>query len=204
MLVISEDNPVAWKVLSEYVSVFQNLLTLNGDYKAVILRTVAAGIASNVPVLSMQCFHSIIDALSKTFDINHRQVLNELTSRLPLNEEGQQPQVEIIDDEMGDNETEADATTRRLREDLPSELEVDIRDVGYLLSAQRIAAEILTNICSPEGSESKDEMDDLSDAESVHDYDMSDHQNSNEICDFKIPVELTEAVKSHNIVEKVI
>lgn len=201
LLVISEDNPVAWKILSEYVSVFQNLLTLDGDFKTVILRTVAAGIASNVPVLSMQCFSPIIDALSKTFDINHRQVLNDLTSRLPLNESAEQPQVEVMDDEMAGEESEADASARRLREDLPTELDKEIKDVGYLLSAQRIAAEILTNICSPEGSESKDEIDDLSDAESVHDYDMS--ENSTQICEDKIPVELTEAVKAHKIVEKV-
>lgn len=205
LLVISEDNPVAWKMLSEHVSVFQSLLTLDGDYRAVILRTVAAGIASNVPVLSMQCFSPIVEALSKTFDINHRQILNDLTSRLPLNESGEdaQPKIEIVDDEMAGDETEENAATRRLREDLPTELEREINDVGYLLSAQRIAAEILTNICSPEGSDSKDDMDDISDAESVHDYDMSENGNGTQICEDKIPVELSEAVKAHKIVEKV-
>lgn len=205
LLVISEDNPAAWRILAEFVSVFQNVLKLEGtDYKTVILRTVVAGVASNVPALSIQCLNPIIETLSKTIEIDHRQVLNELTSRLPLNEnEVEKPTpVEIVDDEMGE-ESEADASARRLREDLPTELENDIKNVGYLLSAQRTAAEILTNICSSEGSESKDEMEDISDAESVHDYDINECQNGNGICEDKIPVEMTEAIKAHKIVEKV-
>ncbi|CAG9798168.1 unnamed protein product [Chironomus riparius] len=204
LLVISEDNPAAWRILAEFVSVFQNVLKLEGtDYKTVILRTVVAGVASNVPALTVQCLHPIIETLSKTIEINHRQVLNELTSRLPLNEnETQEPTaVEIVDDEMRE-ESEADASARRLREDLPTELDNDIKNVGYLLSAQRTASEILTNICSSEGSESKDEMEDISDAESVHDYDINEHQNGNGICEDKIPVEMTEAIKAHKIVEK--
>lgn len=205
MLVISEDNPTAWRILADFVSVFQNVLTLEGsDYKTVILRTVVAGVASNVPALSMQCLNPIMDTLSKTLEINQRQVLNEVTSRIPLNEnEVEEPTpVEIVDDDMGE-ESEADASARRLRDDLPSELENDIKNIGYLLSAQRTAAEILTNICSSEGSESKDEMEDISDAESVHDYDINEQQNGNGICEDKIPIELTEAIKAHKIVEKV-
>lgn len=205
MLVISEDNPTAWRILADFVSVFQNVLNLEGnDYKTVILRTVVAGVASNVPALSMQCLNPIMDTLSKTLEINQRQVLNEITSRIPLNEnEVEEPTpVEIVDDDMGE-ESEADASVRRLRDDLPSELENDIKNIGYLLSAQRTAAEILTNICSSEGSESKDEMEDISDAESVHDYDINEQQNGNGICEDKIPIELTEAIKAHKIVEKV-
>jgi len=203
LLVISEDNPTAWRILAEFVAIFQNVLKLEGtDYKTIILRTVIAGVASNVPALTMQCLNPIVDTLSKTIEINHRQVLNEITSRLPLNETEEPTPVEVIDDEMGE-ESEVDASTRRLREDLPTDIENDIKDVGYLLSAQRTAAEILTNICSSEGSELKDEMEDISDAESVHDYDINEHQNNNGISEDKIPVELTEAIKAHKIVEKV-
>lgn len=203
LLVISEDNAVAWRILAEYTTVFQNLLKIEGDFKADILRTVVAGIITNVPVLSIQNSSLVLEALNKTIEINHRNVLNELTSRLPLNEEQEAPQVEIMDDDMN-VETEREASTRRLREDLPSEIERDIKNVGYLLSAQRIAAEVLTNICSSEDSEMNEDIDDdLSDAESVHDYDTAEHQNGTQLSADKISVEISEAVKGLKIVEKV-
>jgi HEAT repeat-containing protein 3 len=204
--VISEDNPTAWRILTDYGTVFQDLMRIDGDFKAAILRTVAAGITSNVPILSMQNLSLIMDALSKTLEINHRTVLNELTSRLPLSEDERTQDlaapIEIVDDEMNE-ESEADASARRLREDKPSELDNDIKNTGYLLLAQRVAAEILTNMCSNEDSEMNEDMDDdLSGAESVNDYDASE-QNGHQIAGDKIPVEISEAVKSHVIVEKV-
>lgn len=208
LLVISEDNPTAWKVLADYGTVFQDLMRIDGDYKATILRTVAAGIASNVPVLSLQNLSLIMDVLSKALEINHRTVLNAITSRMPLSEEERLQDsgapMEVIDEEMN-NESETEATTRRLKEDMPTELEKDIKEVGYLLAAQRIAAEILTNMCSSEDSEMNDDMDDdISGSESVHDYDIADHQQNGQIAGDKIPVEISEAVKAHGIVEKVI
>lgn len=208
LLVISEDNPTAWKVLADYGTVFQDLMRIDGDYKATILRTVAAGIASNVPVLSLQNLSLIMDVLSKALEINHRTVLNAITSRMPLSEEERLQDsgapMEVIDEEMN-HESETEATTRRLKEDMPTELEKDIKEVGYLLAAQRIAAEILTNMCSSEDSEMNDDMDDdISGSESVHDYDIADHQQNGQIAGDKIPVEISEAVKAHGIVEKVI
>jgi hypothetical protein len=202
LLVVSEDNPAAWKVLAEHATAFQNILQLDGSHKAAILRTVIAGVCSNVPVLSMQNFNSIIEAISKTLEINHRQVLNEITSRLPLNEgeaEKNAPAVEIIDDDM-EEETETDASARRLREDMPTQLDNDIKDVGYLLSAQRTAAEILTNICTIEDNDMGENMDD-SDPESVHDYDVT--ENGNQVSADKISNEISEAIQAHKIVEKV-
>lgn len=202
---ISEDNPTAWRILSQYGTVFQDLMRIEGDFKAVILRTVAAGITSNVPVLAMQNLCLIMDVLSKTLEINHRTVLNEVTSRMPLNEGDNQraAPVEIVDDEMNE-ETEEEASARRLREDMPTTLEKDVKEIGYLLSAQRIAAEILTNICSNGDSEANEDMeDDLSETESVHDYDTTEQPQNGNIVGDKIPVEVSEAVKAHKIVEKV-
>lgn len=201
LLVISEDNPSSWKILAEFEAVFQNILRLDGNHQTAILRTVIAGVCSNVPILSMQNFNLIIEALSKTIDVNHRQILNELTSRLPLNESERKapPPIEVVDENM-EEETETEASERRLREDMPTELDNDIKNIGYLLSAQRTAAEILTNICSTEDNEAGDMED--SDPESVHDYDVSEQSNGNQVSADKISPEMSETIKSLKIVEK--
>lgn len=72
---------------------------------------------------------------------------------------------------------------------------------GYLLSAQRMAAEILSNICNPDDEDLSEDIDEKSDAESVHDYDVAIHITQSNAD--KIPVETTEAIKAHQIVEKV-
>lgn len=149
----------------------------------------------------MQNLTLIIEALSRTIGINHRIVLNEITSKLPLNGTTP-PQIEVLDDEMNE-ESEADASNRRLKEDLPSELEQEVKMIGYLLSAQRISAEVLSNICTPEDDQTCEDIDDNSDPESVHDYDVSQQVNGNKLVADKIPVEVAEGIKAHQIVEKV-
>lgn len=147
-------------------------------------------------------FSGIIEALSKTIEINHRSVLNAITSKLPLNE-SKAPLLEVMDEEMTE-ETEADASLRRLREELPTELDQEIKLVGYLLSAQRISAEVLSNIvCTQEDEEMADDADDRSDAESVQDYDITQQTNGAQRGGDKIPIEIVEVVKSQQIVEKV-
>lgn len=99
-------------------------------------------------------------------------------------------------------ESEADASLRRLNEELPSDLEQEIKFTGYLLQAQRISAEILSNmICSPD-DEAFEDVDDKSDAESVQDYDGQNGNGSNASAD-KISAEAAEVLKAHNVVEKV-
>lgn len=156
---------------------------------------------ANVPELLMQNLTGIIAALSGTIEVNHRQVLNEITSKLPLNEV-RAPQIEVMDEEMND-EPEADASLRRLKDEMPTELEQEVKLIGYLLSAQRIAAEVLSNICTPDDEEMCEDVDDRSDTESVHDYDMTQPQNGNQASSDKIPVVVSEAIKSHLVVEKV-
>jgi hypothetical protein len=162
----------------------------------------------------MQNLQQIINSLGKTLNINHRSVLNSLTSKLPL--ESEPPPIEVMDEDMNEesevrnssinqsqklysNLFQADASLRRLQEDQPTEIETEIKLTGYLLSAQRMAAEILSNICNPDEASSED-IDDKSDAESVQDYEVGGQitQNSAD----KIPVEIAEAIKAHQIVEK--
>lgn len=96
---------------------------------------------------------------------------------------------------------QADASLRRLQEDQPTEIGMEVKLAGYLLSAQRMSAEILSNICNPDEDSMSEDFDDKSDAESVHDYDVSG--NITQTKADKIPVEMAEAIKAHQIVEKV-
>ena len=81
---ISEDNAAAWKILANYGPDFNNILKVDGNHQTVILRTVVAGVISNVPALLMQNLRAIVEALGKTVEINHRTVMGVITSKLPL------------------------------------------------------------------------------------------------------------------------
>jgi HEAT repeat-containing protein 3 len=158
---------------------------------------------ANVPALLTPNIGQVLLALSMTLDFNHRSVINNLTSSLPLmKEEESNNEIEVHDDREMDAETETDASVRRRKADLPTLIEIEIKHVGWLLLAQRIAAEVFSNLCSSEDEEWKDEMDDgnVSEEESVQDYDMSSDTVPN---NDKLPVELLEAFKALGIIEKV-
>lgn len=48
------------------------------------------------------------------------------------------------------DETEEAAANRRRRQELPTADDIAMRNAGYLLDAQRVAAEVITNLCSSE------------------------------------------------------
>ncbi|XP_055594376.1 HEAT repeat-containing protein 3 [Uranotaenia lowii] len=204
LLVISEDNVASWRTLCNFGNELSSLLQLpDSDNQSILLRTVASGIIANVPALSATYLSQLFLTLSKTLEVNHRTALGSVTSSLPLMSRNDLTELEVIDDAQMEEESAEQSFQRRRRADLPSEVEVEIRNVGLLLQAQRIAAEILTNICSVEEEEWQEDMDDdnLSEAESVHDYDAADLNNSLQNTD-KLPVEVLEAIKSQGLVEK--
>lgn len=149
MLVISEDNPVAWRVLNHFAQDIVSLITtLEHTEQNVVLRTVAAAILSNVPSLSTIYINQIFDTLNQALDINHRTLLGKLTSSLPLDEAKDKLDIEVNGEEQMEQETEEEATVRRRKQDLPTEHDTEIKHVGWTLEAQRIAAETITNLCS--------------------------------------------------------
>uniref|UniRef100_A0A182W8K4 Alpha-carbonic anhydrase domain-containing protein n=1 Tax=Anopheles minimus TaxID=112268 RepID=A0A182W8K4_9DIPT len=206
LLVVSEDNASSWRVLANHGAELLSLLTIQAtDNATLMLRALSAGIIGNVPVLLSSHTSKVLISVSKTLEMNHRSALGNLTSMLPLEQQKDLVDLEVTDDVVFDDETEAQSHQRRRKADLPSEGELTVRDVGRLLQAQRIAAEILTNICSSEDdwqSESNDNDNNAgSDAESVYDYDTNGLNESVENTD-KISVEVLEAIKSLALVEK--
>ncbi|XP_055302800.1 HEAT repeat-containing protein 3 [Sitodiplosis mosellana] len=205
LLVISEDNPVAWRVLNNFAQDIAFLITnIERTEQNVVLRTVAAAILSNVPSLSTTYINQIFDILNQALDINHRTLLGKLTSSIPLDREKEENSVgiEVASAERMEEETEEQATRRRRKQDLPTEHDIEIKHVAWILEAQRIAAETITNICSSDDNDGNAlDDDDLSDAESVHDYDK-DSSNSSGLQGDKLPIEILEPIKSLGLVEK--
>lgn len=147
---ISEDNPVAWRVLNHFAQGIASLITtIERNEQNILLRTVAAAILSNVPSLSTTYINQIFDTLNQALNINHRTLLGKFTSSIPLDERGEHPVgIEVEAGEQMEEETDEEASRRRRKQDLPTEHDIEIKHIGWVLEAQRIAAETITNLCS--------------------------------------------------------
>lgn len=158
LLVISEDNPDAWRVLNALQNDLIHLLSISDtSHSCVLLQTLAAGILSNVPALAAQNLVKIFDTLSKTLDVNHRTVLGSLTSELPLTDRKSEHDIIVADDSSAmEEETEVEASERRRKQDMPTAIDIEVKNIGWLLEAQRIAAETITNLCSSDDGISGD------------------------------------------------
>ncbi|XP_075151544.1 HEAT repeat-containing protein 3 [Haematobia irritans] len=204
LLVVTENNPKSWLVLNQHVPNFLCLLSITGDYGQTYLRTLAAGILSNAPALAASYSGSILQALSEVLDANHQSAITTLTSLPNQDMKKETPELEIKMDTQ-DDETEEAAANRRRRQELPTEADMAVRDVGYLLDAQRVAAEVITNLCSPEDEEWSDmEDEETSENESIVDYEskISNGSTNNLNEGDKLPLDIIEAIKSLALVDK--
>lgn len=204
LLVVSENNPKSWLVLNQYVANFLCLLSVTGDYGHVYLRTLAAGILSNAPALAASYAGTILQALSQVLDTNNHSAIAGI-SNIPNKDNNDQTLELEIKMETQDDETDEAAANRRRRQELPTADDIAMRDVGYLLDAQRVAAEVITNLCSSEEEEWDDvEDEEISESESVVDYETSQSNGSTTNLNEgdKLPLEIVEAIKSLGIVDK--
>ena len=100
--------------------------------------------------------------------------------------------MEFVDEEMNDDSVQECKNVDELTKDQEDELNL----VRFLISSQRIAAEVLSNICAPE----EDEIDVDDDDESVQDYNEGEQQN---LTSDTLPVEVSEALKHGRVLENV-
>lgn len=150
MVVITEDNPVAWQIINNSIPELLSLLSIADEGHAyTLLSTLSAAICANIPAFLTPHLNLIFLTLSKTLNINHRTILAGVSSVIPLNVNRNEIFV-TEDSNVMEDETEAQANTRRRKQDLPSEVEVEVQNVGWLLEAQRVGAETITNICTIE------------------------------------------------------
>lgn len=215
LLIVSEDNSSMWQTFHEMEDRLVALMSLQVDdqnFGTILLRTLATGIVSNVPALAQQHMAQVMLGLDRPFQENHRTLLNSLSSDIPLVEKSQRFETEIRNDDPDDldMETEELHATQKAREaEAVAEVEKQVKNVGYLLEAQRVAAEILANICSSEDAATADDWDEMSadeDEDGVQDYDDEEAEekmgDGDQVQADKLPVEMLEAIKSLQLVEK--
>lgn len=202
LLVISEDNASAWKSLGKFGNDLQSILKTDQNLQSSMLITSIAATMANVPELRAQYLKDIIEALGKVLNVNHRSLINDITSKLPLNGEQPETNMEVIDEEMTE-ETDDQASIRRLKDDLPSNLENEKKLLANLLSAQRIVVEVISNICTSDEEDSKANSigDEDSDSDSIHDYEVNG--DDQQLSANTIPIEIVEIIKSSELVAKI-
>lgn len=150
LVVLTEDNPVAWQILNDYAQELLSLLSIREEGHAyTLLRTLSAAICANIPAFLASHSNIIFVTLSKTLENNHRTTLANVSSVIPLNVNRNELFV-TEDSNAMEEETDAQASLRRRKQDMPTEVELEVQSVGYLLEAQRIGAETITNICTIE------------------------------------------------------
>lgn len=217
LLVVSEDNSSTWRAFHESEASLVTLMNMSvedKDFGTILLRTLATGIISNVPALAQQHLAQVMQGLDRPFHENHRLLLNALSSDIPLVERSKRFETDIRNEDPDDADMETDqqmATQREREAEQVAEVEKQIKNVGYLLEAQRVAAEILTNVCSAEedkmggdgaGAAALPTTEEMSDEEEeVQDYDTMENGEENVTAD-KLPVEMLEAIRSLQLVEK--
>ncbi|KDR09420.1 HEAT repeat-containing protein 3 [Zootermopsis nevadensis] len=190
LLIVTEDNPTSVSKLQGFSTSIHKLLELEGSESAtLLLRTLACGLVLNlnygkVLSLSPTIMTQLLCNLSTTLSVDHRKVLNSFTSSLPLNE--------VVETPTHHEEVLKSVTV-----------------MEYLLEAQKIAVELLANICSDDDAD-EDAMDQdssdscsdglLSDSELVEEDDIP---STEKLC-LSIPSEVHEAIVSGQLVQKIL
>lgn len=80
LLVISEGNSKSWKIFNDYVPNFLCILNISGSYSHLYLRSLVAGILSNVPALAAFYSATIIQSLIEVLDENNEESLLRLVT----------------------------------------------------------------------------------------------------------------------------
>ncbi|XP_017483259.1 PREDICTED: HEAT repeat-containing protein 3 [Rhagoletis zephyria] len=204
MLVVSESNARVWNALTQHIKALLSLLEITGGFGHHYLRSLGAGILSNVPALAAAYPINILNCLAQTLAVDQQEALSNVLNARVNNERNECIPVLDINMETEEEETEEAAALRRRRQELPTPAEIAIKEVGNLLDAHRVAAEIITNLVSSDDEEWVDsDGEDASEGEGVVDCEIENANSNGDIQDGdKLPAELVEMIKSLGIVQK--
>lgn len=182
MLTLTEDNQTAISELKKFEGPLLSLLKMTTEKETelssvTLLKTLAAGLLMNInssedtlPLVPCQ----VGIALAETLAIDHRKLLNGVSSSVPLDTNS-----------------------------LNTESEKKLNHVRRFLSAQQQALEILANLCSEDQQDGNESDLDDSDPAEDEDGFATDDMSTDKFYISTLPIELSEVFAAQKIVDKV-
>ncbi|KAH8380704.1 hypothetical protein KR009_011053 [Drosophila setifemur] len=197
VLVVSENNSSSWNLLAS-AGVLPELLGIPAENHGVLyLSALAAGILCNVPACAAAHTREILNSLDRLLNIDTKSQLlsckSHIQSSLLKND------VPLLEISMETEEVVQSESVSQLKTN-QSEVETALKNLEHLLDAQRLVAEIITNLGSSDEQSNWDSSSDQSDAESVADYDMEEESAGSRGCE--LPINFLETIKLNNVVHK--
>ncbi|XP_016984453.2 uncharacterized protein LOC108048372 [Drosophila rhopaloa] len=197
VLVVSENNSSSWNVLAGS-SALPELLSVPAESHAQLyLNALAAGILCNVPACSAAHTREILTSLDKLLTIDPQaQLLSCKNEILNAKSNNEAPVLEIS------METEEMTESQSANPSKPNQCDADVtlKNLEHLLDAQRLVAEIVTNLGSSDEQSNWDTDSEQSETEIVADYDMEDDPVDSGAGG--LPANFLETIKQNKVVEK--
>ncbi|KAH8271428.1 hypothetical protein KR018_009832 [Drosophila ironensis] len=197
LLVVSENNTASWNLLASAGILPELLGKAAESHGQLYLGALAAGILCNVPACSAAHSGQILSSLDRLLIIDTQSEL--VNSKSQIEDVKSKNEVPLLEISMETEEaTEPQAVSQPKSN--PSEAELTIKNMEYLLDAQRLVAEIITNLVSSDDQSNWDSASEESETECVADYDMD--EDTAETGEDGLPPNFVETLKQNNVVQK--
>ncbi|XP_001359242.6 HEAT repeat-containing protein 3 [Drosophila pseudoobscura] len=196
VLVVSENNSSSWNLLANATILTELLKVTEGSHSLLYLSALAAGILCNVPACSSAYTREILGSLDKLLTIDTQAQLMGCKNEIKdLKSKNEAPVLEISmeTEEMSEAQTQNQPKPQ-------SEADSAVKNLEYLLDAQRLVAEIITNLGSSDDQSGWGSDSDQSETESVVDFDMNEQSADNDAG--ALPVNFVETILQNNVVQK--
>ncbi|KAI8045941.1 uncharacterized protein LOC128266171 [Drosophila gunungcola] len=197
VLVVSENNTSSWNVLASS-SILPELLAVPAESHAQLyLNALAAGILCNVPACSAAHTREILNSLDKLLTIDPQAQL--LSCKTEIQNSKSKNEAPVLEISM---ETEEMAEAQSANQSKPNQCDADVtlKNLEHLLDAQRLVAEIITNLGSSDDQSNWGTDSEQSETESVADFDMEDEAADSGAGG--LPANFLETIKENKVVEK--
>ncbi|XP_043654573.1 uncharacterized protein LOC122620944 [Drosophila teissieri] len=197
VLVVSENNSSSWNVLASSNILPELLVVPTESYAQLYLNALAAGILCNVPACAAAHTREILNSLDKLLAIDPQAQLQSCKTEIQnAKSRNEAPVLEIS------METEEMTETQSTNQSKPNQCdaEVALKNIEHLLDAQRLVAEIITNLGSSDEQSNWDTDSEQSESESVADYEMEDETADSG--SGGLPANFLETIKQNKVIEK--
>ncbi|XP_017031711.1 HEAT repeat-containing protein 3 [Drosophila kikkawai] len=197
VLVVSENNSSSWNLLAN-ANILPELLTVPAEsHGQLYLNALAAGILCNVPACAAAHTREILTSLNQLLTIDTQAQLLGCKSEIQTaKSKNEAPVLEISmeTEELSEAQSANPAKTNE------SEGEEALQNLEHLLDAQRLVAEIITNLGSSDDQSEWGSDSNQSETESVADYEME--EDAADSGSGGLPANFLETIKQNQMVQK--